>query len=68
MQINEGKFLQNGRCGYVLKPATFMQNDFDPNHELNSPQIDEEPFILNVKVAGDVPFGTLNNTSKHKIK
>ncbi|CAL4064307.1 unnamed protein product, partial [Meganyctiphanes norvegica] len=31
MQLNEGRFLQNGRCGYVLRPrsqwGTVDQND-----------------------------------------
>eukprot|EP00999_Lentomonas_sp_LEN2_P002896 NODE_75_length_2456_cov_88.420781_g54_i0.p1 GENE.NODE_75_length_2456_cov_88.420781_g54_i0~~NODE_75_length_2456_cov_88.420781_g54_i0.p1 ORF type:complete len:664 (-),score=98.03 NODE_75_length_2456_cov_88.420781_g54_i0:17-2008(-) len=32
MQMNEGKFRQNGRCGYVLKPSVMCTNagHFDP--------------------------------------
>lgn len=31
MQLNEGKFLQNGKCGYVLMPDCLLrQNDFNP--------------------------------------
>ena len=29
MQLNHGRFLQNGRCGYILQPE-FMRNDYDP--------------------------------------
>ncbi|CAB3405559.1 unnamed protein product [Caenorhabditis bovis] len=31
MQLNQGKFMANGRCGYVLKPDYMMADDFDPN-------------------------------------
>lgn len=30
MQINQGKFMANGRCGYVLKPAYMLDPSFDP--------------------------------------
>ncbi|GMS83935.1 hypothetical protein PENTCL1PPCAC_6110, partial [Pristionchus entomophagus] len=30
MQVNNGKFLANGRCGYVLKPAYMLDESFDP--------------------------------------
>lgn len=30
MQINQGKFLWNGNCGYVLKPDSMFREDFDP--------------------------------------
>lgn len=30
MQVNNGKFLANGRCGYVLKPAYMLEETFDP--------------------------------------
>ena len=27
MDLNRGRFLQNGRCGYVLKPAVLREGD-----------------------------------------
>ncbi|GFT52510.1 1-phosphatidylinositol 4,5-bisphosphate phosphodiesterase delta-4 [Nephila pilipes] len=30
MYINEAKFAQNGRCGYVLKPKYLIDNGFNP--------------------------------------
>lgn len=48
MQLNEGKFLGNGRCGYILKPSylldeTFCLNVLNPNNSqtsFNSPNED----------------------------
>lgn len=31
MQLNEGKFSANGRCGYVLKPQYLMDETFKPD-------------------------------------
>uniref|UniRef100_A0A1I7XUP5 Phosphoinositide phospholipase C n=1 Tax=Heterorhabditis bacteriophora TaxID=37862 RepID=A0A1I7XUP5_HETBA len=30
MQLNQGKFMGNGRCGYVLKPEYMLDENFDP--------------------------------------
>ncbi|KAL3860223.1 hypothetical protein ACJMK2_010378 [Sinanodonta woodiana] len=30
MQLNEGRFMRNGRCGYVLQPACMRLEDYDP--------------------------------------
>uniref|UniRef100_A0A0N4X9Z1 Phosphoinositide phospholipase C n=1 Tax=Haemonchus placei TaxID=6290 RepID=A0A0N4X9Z1_HAEPC len=32
MQLNQGKFMANGRCGYVLKPEYMLDEGFDPLH------------------------------------
>ncbi|KJH44633.1 Phosphatidylinositol-specific phospholipase C, Y domain protein [Dictyocaulus viviparus] len=32
MQLNQGKFMGNGRCGYVLKPEYMIDGSFDPQH------------------------------------
>ncbi|EFX86093.1 hypothetical protein DAPPUDRAFT_236642 [Daphnia pulex] len=46
MQLNEAKFLQNGKCGYVLKPSFMLKNT-----SLESPlQTAEDPLIVVVKV------------------
>uniref|UniRef100_M4AWK0 Phosphoinositide phospholipase C n=1 Tax=Xiphophorus maculatus TaxID=8083 RepID=M4AWK0_XIPMA len=50
MDLNDGLFSQNGRCGYVLKPA-FMRdkNDrFDP--ELPQKRDDYQPIVLTIQV------------------
>ncbi|EYC28492.1 hypothetical protein Y032_0007g3253 [Ancylostoma ceylanicum] len=31
MQLNQGKFMGNGRCGYVLKPEYMLEEGFDPS-------------------------------------
>lgn len=41
MRLNDGRFRENGRCGYVLKPSTLMVNDaFDT----------EIPVIMTIRV------------------
>jgi hypothetical protein len=30
MWLNNGKFRQNGACGYLLKPALQLSDKFDP--------------------------------------
>ena len=48
MQINEAKFLQNGKCGYVLKPSYMRKtSDYNPSYCSLS---DEDPVSLVVKV------------------
>ncbi|KAB7496009.1 1-phosphatidylinositol 4,5-bisphosphate phosphodiesterase gamma-1 [Armadillidium nasatum] len=50
MQVNEGRFLQNGRCGYVLRPKF----QFDPNYDPSD--IDTLPsqsfLVLSLKILG----------------
>ena len=48
MQINEAKFLQNGKCGYVLKPSYMRKtSDYNPSYSTMS---DEDPVSLVIKV------------------
>lgn len=48
MQLNEGRFLNNGKCGYVLQPDIMRRPEFDP---CNKQSIrDVEPLTLSVKV------------------
>lgn len=50
MDLNDGLFSQNGRCGYVLKPA-FMRNfeeRFDPENPQN--REDYKPLSLSIQV------------------
>ena len=30
MQLNDGRFMQNGRCGYILQPECMRHLEFDP--------------------------------------
>ena len=46
MQLNEAKFLQNGKCGYVLKPSFMLKN----TSLESSLQTAEDPLIVVVKV------------------
>lgn len=33
MQLNHGKFRQNGKCGYVLRPDFMFRRNFHPGRE-----------------------------------
>ncbi|KAK1794513.1 hypothetical protein P4O66_010766 [Electrophorus voltai] len=50
MDLNQGRFLPNGRCGYVLKPSFLCQADseFTPENTGRGPG--HEPTLLTVKV------------------
>lgn len=51
MQLNQGKFRQNGACGYILKPE-FMFNcdNFDPFNRTDVGGV--EPVSLVVRIIG----------------
>ncbi|XP_048731959.1 1-phosphatidylinositol 4,5-bisphosphate phosphodiesterase gamma-1-like isoform X4 [Ostrea edulis] len=50
MQLNEGRFLNNGKCGYILQPDIMRRPEFDP---CNKQSIrDVEPLTLSVKIIG----------------
>ena len=46
MQLNHGKFLANGRCGYILKPAYML----DENFSLDNPDTITRNFPINLKI------------------
>lgn len=48
MQLNQGKFAFNGRCGYVLRPPFMFRDDYDPFSP--STTFDIEPILLSVRV------------------
>jgi len=48
MQLNHGRFRQNGGCGYVLRPDFMFQQDFDPSSKTSVVAI--EPMILYITV------------------
>lgn len=54
MQINQGRFLPNGFCGYILKPE-FMRNpssQFDPNKLTQGPWLKRKTFHVMVRFIG----------------
>ncbi|XP_056868721.1 1-phosphatidylinositol 4,5-bisphosphate phosphodiesterase delta-1a isoform X1 [Takifugu flavidus] len=57
MQINQGRFLPNGFCGYILKPE-FMRNpssQFDPNKLTHGPWLKRKTFHVMVISAQQLP-------------
>uniref|UniRef100_A0A3Q2FCQ5 Phosphoinositide phospholipase C n=1 Tax=Cyprinodon variegatus TaxID=28743 RepID=A0A3Q2FCQ5_CYPVA len=50
MDLNDGLFSQNGRCGYVLKPSFMRDSDrrFDP--DLPQRRHDYQPVVLTIQV------------------
>ncbi|KAJ8303617.1 hypothetical protein KUTeg_020013 [Tegillarca granosa] len=50
MQLNQAKFLQNGGCGYVLKPEFMMNNDFNPYDKHTLRGVD--PVTLTIMIIG----------------
>ena len=48
MQFNQGKFRQNGSCGYILKPEFMFGDTFDPSTRAVIPGV--EPVVLAVRV------------------
>ncbi|CAH1778916.1 unnamed protein product [Owenia fusiformis] len=51
MQINEGRFIQNGRSGYILKPEFLRREGFDP-FDKNSLDGDVEPVTVSLTIIG----------------
>nr|XP_022335650.1 1-phosphatidylinositol 4,5-bisphosphate phosphodiesterase gamma-1-like isoform X2 [Crassostrea virginica] len=51
MQLNEGRFLNNGKCGYVLQPDIMRRPEFDPCNK-QSIKKDVDPLTLSVKIIG----------------
>lgn len=49
MQLNQAKFMDNGGCGYLLKPSFLYRTDFDPNDTYT---IGVDPKLINVTVIG----------------
>ncbi|KAK3086130.1 hypothetical protein FSP39_013958 [Pinctada imbricata] len=50
MQLHEGRFLMNGRCGYVLKPDILRNKDFNPYDKRSLREM--EPLTLSVTIIG----------------
>ncbi|XP_076470498.1 1-phosphatidylinositol 4,5-bisphosphate phosphodiesterase gamma-1-like [Babylonia areolata] len=52
MQLNQGRFLANGRCGYVLKPAIMNHDAFSPYEKKFLAQLGVEPLTLTITILG----------------
>lgn len=49
MQLNQAKFMDNGACGYLLKPEFLFRNDFNPNDTYT---IGVDPKLISIKIIG----------------
>ncbi|XP_076856295.1 1-phosphatidylinositol 4,5-bisphosphate phosphodiesterase delta-3-A [Brachyhypopomus gauderio] len=50
MDLNQGRFLPNGRCGYVLKPSFLSRPDSEFNPENTGGGPGHEPTLLAIKI------------------
>ena len=48
MQLNQARFLQNGSCGYVLKPNILLDSNFDVFKSETLKRV--EPQIISLRV------------------
>ncbi|KAK0395976.1 hypothetical protein QR680_001514 [Steinernema hermaphroditum] len=60
MQLNHGKFMANGRCGYVLKPAYLLNEHFRP--ELANMVTTSHPIDLTIHVVAGRHLARKDNT------
>ncbi|GBM08691.1 1-phosphatidylinositol 4,5-bisphosphate phosphodiesterase gamma-1 [Araneus ventricosus] len=52
MQLNQARFLENGKCGYVLRPKCMFDDNFNP-YDRSTLQ-DVEPLTLTVQVKNPI--------------
>ncbi|XP_032091333.1 1-phosphatidylinositol 4,5-bisphosphate phosphodiesterase delta-3 isoform X2 [Thamnophis elegans] len=67
MDLNDGRFLVNGRCGYVLKPAFLCNNhsNFDPKVPIHRSR--QHPIALTIKVITAQQLPKLNKEKSSSI-
>lgn len=65
MQLNQGRFLPNGTCGYILKPEfqRSLSSQFDPNTLTKGPWLKRKTFYIMVISGQQLPK---INKDKHK--
>ncbi|XP_036938060.1 1-phosphatidylinositol 4,5-bisphosphate phosphodiesterase delta-3-A-like [Acanthopagrus latus] len=65
MDLNHGRFLQNGQCGYVLKPPFMCQPDIKFNPENVGGGPGHQPVLLTVRIisAQQLPKSELDKPS-----
>lgn len=49
MQLNQGLFQQNARCGYVLQPECLRNQGYDPYNKKTLP-VSVEPLTISITV------------------
>ena len=64
MEINNGKFRQNGNCGYVLKPR--FQRLFEDFLQSDSPKKSSSTFLKLFIVGGKTIMYFFNYTAIHR--
>lgn len=70
MHLNQGRFLPNGFCGYILKPE-FMRNlssQFDPNTLSDGPWLKKKTFHIMVRFILDGTWKPNGRTKKKLFK
>ncbi|KAJ8253784.1 hypothetical protein COCON_G00203960 [Conger conger] len=67
MDLNEGLFLQNGRCGYVLKPSFLREPDSNFNPENTGGGPGHVPTTLSIRVLSAQQLPKLNTDKPNSI-
>lgn len=52
MQLNQGRFHANGRCGYILLPEVLSDKAFNPYEKKCLAQLEVEPVTLTITILG----------------
>ena len=65
MDLNQGRFLPNGRCGYTLKPGFLCSTTSDFNPEITGGGPGHIPTQLTIRVSGD-PYGIIEHFNGFK--
>ncbi|KAL4617750.1 1-phosphatidylinositol 4,5-bisphosphate phosphodiesterase delta-3 [Arapaima gigas] len=67
MDLNQGRFLPNGRCGYILKPGFLRdsESDFNPENTCGGPGHD--PTLLTVRVISAQQLPKVDREKAHSI-
>ncbi|MBN3271645.1 PLD3A phosphodiesterase, partial [Polyodon spathula] len=77
MALNQGRFLQNGNCGYTLKPAFLRSADstFDPEHPARGQGYHAKTLTVTVTVTREFSFSkaitanaTVTNTNRRSLR
>lgn len=61
MQLNEGLFAMNGRCGYVLKPTCMTESRFNPFEKQTLTDVDPVTISLTVSLPPVLHYTRVNN-------
>ncbi|KAG5831861.1 hypothetical protein ANANG_G00284510 [Anguilla anguilla] len=67
MDLNQGRFLQNGRCGYVLKPGFLCEPDSNFNPENTGGGPGHVPTMLSIRVLSAQQLPKLNTGKPNSI-